>query len=95
VGFNARIEPFSNPHVRRLVSGLLDESWIVDEIFDGRATPTATPLPEEWVPEGLLWEGADPVTPFFGDDGDLDAEAARAALEEAGYRYDDQGRLHL
>ncbi len=95
VGFNARIEPFSNPHARRLVSGLLDKAWIVEEVFDSHATPTATPLPEEWVPDRLVWDGEDPVAPFFGADGELDAEAARDAFEATGYRYDDQGRLRL
>ncbi|AGB36894.1 ABC transporter substrate-binding protein [Natronococcus occultus] len=95
VGYNTRAEPFSNPHARRIVSRLLDPSWIVDAIFDGHATPTAAPLPEEWVPDELGWDGQDPATPFFGSDGDLDVETARAALESAGYQYDDQGRLRL
>ena len=95
VGFNARIEPFSNPHARRLVAGLLDKAWLVEEVFDGHATPTATPLPEEWVPERLTWDGDDPIAPFFGSDGNLDVEAARDAFEDTGYRYDDHGRLRL
>ncbi|WP_049893188.1 ABC transporter substrate-binding protein [Natronococcus jeotgali] len=95
VGFNTRIEPFSNPHARRIVSRLLDKSWIADEIFAGQATPTAAPVLEEWVPDKLAWDGVDPVAPFFGDDGELDVETARDALEDAGYQYDEQGRLRL
>jgi peptide/nickel transport system substrate-binding protein len=94
VGFNTRVEPFDDAEVRRVVSRLIDKAWLADgEVFNGYATPVATPLSDEWVPDDLAWNGEDPVTPFFGADNDLDVDAARAAFEEAGFEYDDQGRL--
>ncbi len=62
-------------------------------MFYGNATPVATPVSDEWVPERLQWDGDDPVTPFAGADGDLNVEAAKVAFERAGFRYDDNGRL--
>ncbi|MFC4986590.1 ABC transporter substrate-binding protein [Saliphagus infecundisoli] len=109
VGFNVRNAPFGNPYFRRTVARLLDKAWIARDVFYGHADPVATPLPEgweqhdgddrneeasdEWVPESLRWDGEDPEVPFFGEDGDLDAEAARAEFEEIGFQYNDQGDL--
>ncbi len=93
VGFNVRNAPFSNPYFRRVVARLLDKERIVDELFDGHASPVATPLAGEWVPDHLEWDGDDPSVPFFGADGQLDESAARTAFEEAGFRYDDDGKL--
>lgn len=93
VGFNVRTAPFSNPYFRRIVAGLLDKAWIVDEIFEGYGEPIATPLGGEWVPADLEWDGADPVVPFYGSDGELNVPAAKAAFREAGFRYDDRDRL--
>lgn len=93
VGFNVRKSPLGNPYLRRVVAGLLDRDWIVEEVFDGHAEPVVAPVDDEWVPERLAWDGADPVAPFFGTDGDLDVEAARAAIDRIGFRYDEDGRL--
>ncbi|SFC05335.1 peptide/nickel transport system substrate-binding protein [Halobiforma haloterrestris] len=97
LGFNARKAPFSNPRFRRTVARLIDKAWIVDEVFDGYARPIAAPLvDQEWVPDDLAWGGdgdGDPATPFLGQDGEVDVEAARAAFEAAGFRYDTNGRL--
>ncbi len=93
IGFNVRNAPFSNTHFRRAVSQLLPKQAIVDDAFYGHATPTATPVTDEWIPERLTWDGEDPVTPFLGSNGDLNVEAAKAAFEMAGFRYDDNGRL--
>jgi peptide/nickel transport system substrate-binding protein len=93
LGFNVRDAPFSNPHFRRAITQLIDKQAIVEEVFYGHATPASTPLTGEWVPEALEWDGADPVTPFVGSDGALNVEAARAAFETAGFRYDENGRL--
>jgi peptide/nickel transport system substrate-binding protein len=93
VGFNVRTAPTSDAHFRRAVTSLLDRAWIVEAVFGGHARPAVTPLAEEWVPEDLAWDGADPATPFAGTDCELDVEAARALFEDAGYRYDDEGRL--
>ncbi|WP_254767350.1 ABC transporter substrate-binding protein [Salinilacihabitans rarus] len=92
VGFNVRVDPLGNPYFRRAVARLLDKAWLAETVFEGYATPIATPLDAtaggEWVPEGLAWDGRDPEVPFFGTDGDLDVGAARAAFENAGFVYD-------
>jgi len=94
LGFNARRAPLSNPRFRRAVARLLDKGSLAAETFDGYATPAATPLAgTPWASDDLAWNGADPARPFFGTDGTLDAERARAAFREIGYRYDDRGRL--
>ncbi|SEQ46219.1 ABC transporter substrate-binding protein [Natrinema salaciae] len=93
IGFNVRNSPFSNSHFRRAVTQLIDKSTIVEDVFFGNATPASTPVTGEWVPDSLEWNGADPVTPFAGSDGQLNVEAAKAAFERAGFRYDDNGRL--
>lgn len=93
IGFNVRNEPFSNPHFRRAITQLLDKEAIAEEVFRGNATPAATPLTGEWVPDALEWDGEDPVTPFTGSDGVLNTDVAKLAFERAGFRHDDNGRL--
>ncbi|WP_440765832.1 ABC transporter substrate-binding protein [Natronorubrum sp. DTA7] len=95
LGFNARKAPFSNPRFRQVVARLLDKAWLVEEVFDGYASPIATPVAEEWVPDGLEWDDEDPEMPFLGSDGDLDVEATQAAFEDAGFRYDSDGNLRV
>ncbi|MFC4543796.1 ABC transporter substrate-binding protein [Halosolutus amylolyticus] len=99
VGFNAQRSPFGNPNVRRAIARLIDKQYLVDTVFDGYASPLATPVTGEWVPDdhSLAWtdeDDVDPVVPFVGSEGELDVEAARDRfLEVTGYRYDDAGRL--
>lgn len=94
VAYNTRNRPLSNPNFRRVISRLLDKSYLLDRIFDGYGRPTATPVgDDDWVPGSLQWNGADPEVPFFGSNGVLDAAAARSALTDAGYRYDEEGFL--
>jgi len=94
VGFNTRRAPLSNPNFRQAVAALLDEADVASETFDGYATPAATPLAgTDWAAEDLEWVDGDPMTPFAGSDGELDAERAREAFRNAGYQYDDAGRL--
>ncbi|MEY7850790.1 ABC transporter substrate-binding protein [Natrarchaeobius sp. A-rgal3] len=88
LGFNARKAPFSNPRFRRVVAGLIDKAWLVEDVFDGYARPTAAPVRAEWIPESLAWNGEDPETPFLGTDGEVDVSAAAAAFEEAGFQHD-------
>ncbi|ELZ00448.1 family 5 extracellular solute-binding protein [Natrialba asiatica DSM 12278] len=95
LGFNARTAPFSNPRFRRVIARLIDKEQLVSDVFYGHARPIAAPVTREWTPDSLAWTGTDPETPFLGTDGELDVEAARAAFEEAGFRYDDQGRLRV
>ena len=97
VGYNVRRSPLSNPRFRAVVARLIDKPAVVDDVFDGYARPATSPLAAspDAVPSSLAWDGreTDPVHPFFDDEGSLDAEAARAALRDIGYRFDDEGRL--
>ncbi len=93
LGFNTRKTPFSNVHFRRAVAQLLDKAWLVENVFYGHASPITTPVADEWTPDELAWEGEDPAAPFVGSDGELDVELAKQAFENAGYRYDEEGRL--
>jgi peptide/nickel transport system substrate-binding protein len=94
VAYNTRRAPLSNSLFRRLVSRLVDRAWVAAELFDGAARPLTTPLTAEgWVPDALAWSGEDPVLPFLGSDGRIDAERARERLAEIGYQYDGDGSL--
>ncbi len=95
LGFNTRIAPFSNPRFRQAIAALVDRAWLVEEVFDGYASPIAMPVPAAWTPEDLAWDGDDPTTPFLGTDGDVDVDAARSAFEDAGFRYDSDGELRV
>jgi peptide/nickel transport system substrate-binding protein len=94
VGFNTRRVPFGNGHFRRLVIRLLDKDQIVDDALDGYGTHGVTPLSgTDWVPADLTWDGEDPQVPFIGEDGELDEQRARELFKEAGFGYDDDGRM--
>ncbi len=93
VGFNARRAPFTDPKFRLLLARLLDKGWLVEEVFEGEASPIASPATEEWLPNSLAWVDGDPVAPFLGDDGEPNVSAVRGAFERAGFSYDGEGRL--
>ncbi|QAU13334.1 ABC transporter substrate-binding protein [Halorubrum sp. BOL3-1] len=96
VGYNVRRSPLSNPRFRAFIARLIDKAALVDDAFDGYARAATSPLAAspDAVPESVAWaDGSDPVNPFFDDAGSLDVEAARAALRDVGYRFDDQDRL--
>jgi peptide/nickel transport system substrate-binding protein len=90
VGYNARRSPLTNPRFRHLLGRLIDEEYIVEEVFDGHATPGVSPLTgSDWLPSDLEWDDGDPMTPFYGSDGELDQEQVEQALRRAGYQYND------
>jgi len=94
IGFNTRRVPFGNGHFRRLVMRLLDKGQIVNEALDGYGAYGVTPLSgTDWVPADLTWDGEDPQVPFIGEDGELDEQRARELFQEAGFGYDDDGRM--
>jgi len=90
VGYNTRNAPLSNPRFRRAVARLVDKADVVSSVFDGYATPAATPLAtSDWLAPPLRWTGDDPVLPYAGDDGELNVERARDLFVDAGFRYQD------
>ncbi|MFD1585648.1 ABC transporter substrate-binding protein [Halorientalis brevis] len=89
VGYNARRSPLTNPRFRNLLGRLIDKEYLVENVFEGHATPAASPLAgSDWLPTDLEWGDGDPMTPFYGSDGTLDEERVEKALETAGYQYD-------
>ncbi|MFD1564110.1 ABC transporter substrate-binding protein [Haloarchaeobius amylolyticus] len=95
LGFNTRKAPLGNPRFRQVIARLIDKEWLVENVFHGYARPIATPVTEDWVPDTLAWDGRDPETPFLGADGEVNVREARAAFEDAGFRYDDRDRLRV
>lgn len=96
IGYNAAKLPFSNPYFRRMLARLLDKRFVVDRALRGYGSPAAHPLDRTpWSPEALTFDGTDPEVPFFGEDGELDVEAAQAAFVERGYEFDEDGSLIL
>ncbi|WP_313691595.1 ABC transporter substrate-binding protein [Halorarum halobium] len=94
LGFNMRRSPLTNPHFRQAVAGLLDAGAVAAEQLGGYARPAATPLAgTEWEAPDLRWDAETRKAGFHGEDGQLDETAARRAFREAGYRYDEEGRL--
>jgi len=90
VGYNARRPPLTNPGFRNTLARLVDQRFVVEDIFDGYAWPAVSPLDgTDHVPNELRWDDGNPVTPFLGSDGTVDAQAARASFRDAGYDYDD------
>ncbi|PSQ05948.1 ABC transporter substrate-binding protein [Halobacteriales archaeon QS_6_71_20] len=89
VGYNALRQPLTNPQFRNTLARLVHRPSLVRAVFEGYARPTVSPLStRRWVPSELRWSGEDPVTPFIGSDGTVDAERAREAFRTAGYSYD-------
>ena len=90
VGYNARRSPLTNPRFRNLLGRLIDETFLIEDVFDGHATPGASPLVgSDWLPSDLAWDDGDPVTPFMGSDGELDRTQVQEALRRAGYQFND------
>jgi len=97
LGYNTRRSPLSNPTFRQLVGRLVDKAYVVETTFGGFGEPVASPLAAtDWLAADLEWATErDPAVPFLGREGAVDAEAAREAFVEAGYRYNEDGELLL
>ena len=89
-----RQSPLSNPRFRRALARLLDREHLVAEVFDGYADPALTPLAQypSRAPD-LAWDGESPKLSVPGEDGVLDVDEAKTAFRNAGYRYNDAGKL--
>ncbi|MEF8800576.1 MAG: ABC transporter substrate-binding protein [Halolamina sp.] len=93
LGYNTRRPHLNNPRVRNTLARLVDQAHLTASVLQEYGRPAAGPLWDtRWYPDRLEWDDGHPVTPFLGDDGDLDVERAREAFRETGYRYND-GRL--
>lgn len=94
IGFNTRSSPFGDPNFRRTVARLCDKAALVREVFDGYGEPIASPLAgTDWLADDLAWDGGDPAAPFLGIDGEVDAQRAREAFRDIGYRYNENNEL--
>lgn len=76
---------FWNRDLRRALYHAIPYERIVDEIYAGKAVLTATPI----TPVNAFWHNADLPKPKF------DPAKAREILEEAGFTWDSEGRLHF
>ena len=76
---------FWNRDLRRALFHAIPYERIVDEIYAGRAGLSATPI----TPVNAYWHNPNLPTPAF------DPEKARTMLEEAGFTWDADGRLHF
>lgn len=81
--FNLRREPFDDRAVRRALTMASDRERIVDVLLDGRGEVGSSII----APVNTFWHEA------FIERFEFDMDAARAELEEAGYSWDDEGRL--
>ncbi len=76
---------FSNRDLRRALYHAIPYERIKDEVLGGMAVLSSTPI----TPVNAYWHNADLPKPKF------DPERARAMLEEAGFTWDAEGRLHF
>ena len=76
---------FWNRDLRRALFHAIPYERIVDEIYAGKAVLTATPI----TPVNAFWHNSDLPKPKF------DPDRARKILEEAGFTWDAEGRLHF
>jgi peptide/nickel transport system substrate-binding protein len=84
VGFNLRTPPFDDLAFRQALAHVVPYDTIVNVLLDGYATPGTSFI----APANEAWHNPD-ASPF-----PYDPDRAREILEEAGYEWDDQGRLY-
>lgn len=91
LGYNTRRPYLDNPRFRNTLARLVDGAYLSERLLRGYGRPAVSPLDgTEWLPDRLAWKDENPVTPFIGDDGEVNGSAARKAFREAGYQYDDE-----
>jgi len=75
---------FWNRDLRRALHHAIPYEAIIEEVLGGYATVSASPI----TPVNAFWHNSDLPTPEY------DLEKARQILEDAGFTWDDDGRLH-
>ncbi|MCO6390904.1 ABC transporter substrate-binding protein [Aliihoeflea aestuarii] len=81
--FNTKREPFDDREVRRALTQAMDRERMVNVLLDGRGEVGHSII----APVNAFWSAP------FVEQFEYDMDAARAALEEAGYSWDGEGRL--
>ena len=81
--FNTRRAPFGDVEVRRALTQAMDRERMVNVLLDGRGEVGHTII----APVNAFWSNP------FVEQYEFDMDAARAALEKAGYSWDAEGRL--
>ena len=83
--FNVRYEPFDNVNFRQAVAHVIPQQFIIDNIYNGFAAPA-----DSFVSAALeYWRQCEDLPTY-----DYSIEGARQLLADAGYSWDDDGRLH-
>ena len=86
IAFNMRDgSPFQDYPLRKAVSHVIDYPTIVDGLLRGQGEPGAGVIS----PYNELWHNAEAEWPQY------DVEAAKQTLADAGYGWDDSGKLHF
>ncbi len=81
--YNLRRKPFDDVAVRQALSHLIDKETMITVLLQGRGEPGTSVI----APINAFWHNPDVVRYPY------DPERAREILEEAGYRWDDEGRI--
>jgi peptide/nickel transport system substrate-binding protein len=82
--YNTRIPPLNDVHFRRAISYAVPVPTMIKRIWDGLAVPAGAMIS----PENKFWHNSNlPPWPY-------DMEKAKEELRQAGYEWDDQGRLY-
>lgn len=83
--YNLRRKPFDDRAFRRALAHTIDKRTIIDVLLNGRGEPGTSVI----APVNAFWHNPD-VEHF-----DYDLDKARELLKEAGYTWDNQGKLQL
>ncbi len=84
--FNTRRQPFDSREVRQALMHSVDYDLLIDVLIQGRGVPGGPG--KVFTPVNTAYNNPDIEVPEFN------LATARTLLEQAGFRYDSQGRLH-
>ena len=76
---------FGNKDLRRALAHAVPYDAIINDIYGGLAAPSGSSI----VPVNAFWHNPELAPPVF------DLELARSMLKDAGFTWDDDGRLHF